>query len=326
MFTRTRTYLPLLSIARTTSAELRGQPAILLLLLSGIILTALIPLLHFHDFGEPGRICRDGALAYQLVIGLILAVAATSSSIHDEISSGTALATLGKPISRNTFLLGKWLGVLSVAFRFWFAVLASEMVAWRIPQRFIVTDDASGYSSDVAAQYALLALPAISLLVAAILHNRKHLRFCRTAFDLSTILSGLLLAICLLFDREWHFSPSSSNIDMVALSASVLILAALAVYGSIATMLSTRFAATVVVVATFALAAAGLSADAIVSSGPFFRFLPIPDLQSFWMCDAVAAGKSLPLSYLTKSIAYAAACIVVFLGAGMLIFRKKDIG
>lgn len=318
---------PALAVARTTATELCGQPVVMMLLVAGMLLTALVPLLHFHDFGEPGRICRDSGLAYQLVIGTVLAVAACASSIHAEITEGTALAALGKPISRSAFLFGKWLGVMQVTFRFWFCMLASSMVAWRVPQRFAdFGDDGAGYVTDGPAQCALLLVPVASLLLAACLHNRRHFRFCKTTIAAATALSALLAAVCALFNTRWQFAPSAANLDFAAPPASLLVLFALAVYGAIATALSTRLPAAPVLVVSLALVALGLSADSIAAASPLLAMLPLPNLQSFWMCDAVAAGGALPPFYLAKAFAYAAACIALALGAGMLLFQTRDIG
>ena len=315
------------AVASTTATELCGQPAVLLLLLAGTVLTALVPLLHFHDFGEPGRICRDSGLAYQLVIGTVVSVVAASASIHDEIVGGTALAALGKPISREVFLVGKWLGVMSVASRFWYCTLAAFLVAWRVPQRFAdLGEEGMKYVTDSASQSALLALPAIALALAGFMHNRRKVRFCKTAISCMTALSTMLLAACLLFDRTWRLAPSVSNIDIAAVPVSVLVLMALAVYSAFAAALSTRLAAPPVLATCLVLIAAGLSWDAISSVSPFLAAMPVPNLQSFWMCDAIAGGGRLGTEYFELALAYSAASVAVALGAGMLLFRGRDLG
>ena len=314
------------AVASTTATELCGQPAVLLLLLAGTVLTALVPLLHFHDFGEPGRICRDSGLAYQLVIGTIVAVVAASASIHDEITGGTALAALGKPISRERFLLGKWLGVMAVACRFWYCTLAAFLVAWRVPQRFTdLGEEGMKYVTDNAAQAALLILPALALAIAGFLHNRRRVRFCKTAISCLTILLTLLLAACLLFGRTWDWSPSPGNLDLAAVPVSLLVLMALAVYSAFAAALSTRLPAPPVMVVCLVLIATGLSWDALSASSPLLAILPVPNLQSFWMCDVLAGGGHLSGGYFARAAVYSVACVAAALGAGMLLFRGRDL-
>ena len=321
-----RTIRPILAIASTTARELAGQPAIMLLVLAGMLLTAFVPLLHFHDFGEPGRICRDGGLAYQLVIGTLVAVASTAASIHGELANGTALAALGKPVSRGAFLVGKWLGAFAVVARFWFCVLASSLVAWRVPQRFTdFGDEGMGYVVDSAAQCALLLLPAAALAVGGFLHNRLRRRFCPTVLATATWLSAALLAACVLFDRQWRLAPAAANIDAAAVPAALLVLFALAANSAFAAALSTRLPAAPVLVASLLLVAAGLSWDSITAAAPPLALLPVPNLQSFWMCDALAGGGALPRGYLPVALAYTLASVAVALGAGILLFRRRDL-
>lgn len=317
---------PIRAIAKTTATELFGQPVIMLLILAGMLLISFIPFLHFHDFGEPGRICRDGALAYQLVIGTIIAVVSASASIRDELETGTALAVLGKPVSRNAFLLGKWLGVIFVLFRFWLCTLISALVAWRIPQRFVdFGTDGMGYLTDSVSQSLLILIPFASLLVAGFLHFYRRLRFCITTIHTATLLSFLLLLVSLIFNRQWLPSFSLSNLDNSAIPVFILIFFALSLYASVATTLSTRLSATPVFVICLLLLSFGLSADVIVSHLPSLAFIPLPNLQNFWMCDAISENSNLPFSYLLFSFFYTISTIAIFLGLGMFLFRTRDI-
>ncbi len=315
----------LFAVAATTASELCGQPAVLLLTLGGVIATALIPFLQFHSFGEAGRLARDGGLAYQLVIGLALSVVAASYSIHDEIAGGTAAAALAKPVSRNLFILGKWLGVMAVTTRFWLSMLMATLVAERVAERM----DGYDFVTDRPAQFVLFLVPILSLLIAGYLHNRRHARFCRTALaSISRLLAAATVA-ALFFTRQTVLSPALSNLHLAVIPVSALILLALAIYAAFATALATRLRAAPAMVACLLLLLLGLSSDTLLStSSPMpVRILAavIPNLQSFWMCDALAPGGSLPPFYLLRASIYAAALSAAALGAAMLAFRGKDI-
>ncbi len=316
------------AIAATTATELFGQPIVLLLTIGGVLATAIVPLLQLHNFGEPGRLPRDGGLAYQLVIGLVLAVTSASASLHDEIENGTAAVAIGKPVSRNLFLVGKWFGVLLVVTRFWFCLLATTMLAERIPER-LVPGTMAMYLVDKAAQAAILLAPALSLLVAGVLHNRLRLRFCKTALALLSALLGLSLGASFLFGRDFAFAPSLANTNLRIIPVSFLVLAALAVYAAVATALATRLRAAPALVVCLLLLLLGLSADALLgpSSPAAVRLVAhlVPNLQSFWMCDALANGGSLPFPYVFRAVLYAASLCCLALGLGMLAFRKRDL-
>ena len=313
------------AIAATTAAELYGQPAVLLLTLGGVAATALIPFLQLHSFGEAGRLARDGGLAYQLVIGLALAVVSASSSIHDEVANGTAAAALAKPVSRELFLVGKWLGVMSVTLRFWFCMLAATLLAERVAERI----DGNDYVTDRPVQFVLFLVPILALVVAGYLHNRRRARFCRAALATLTALLAIALVAGFLFTRRTAFAPSFGNLHLAVIPVSALIMLALGVYSAIAAALATRLKASPAMVVCLLLLLLGLSSDTLLSptSPTPVRILVsiVPNLQSFWMCDALAPGGALPPHYLLHAVFYAAAIATAALGAAMLAFRGKDI-
>lgn len=317
---------PVFAIASTTAIELASQPESLLLLVAGIIMTALVPLLHFHDFGEPGRIVRDGGLAYQLVIGTILAAFSVSSSIRRELDDGIALASLSKSISRTAFLFGKWLGACLGILRFWFASLAVTIVATRISPRFVEFDDGTmGYLSDGIAQTLLLLIPAIALLAAGFLHNRRRVRFCLVASDLVFWLSLAVLAASLIFNREWHFSPAFSNAPLAISGASFAILLAISTVCAFAAALASCLPAPAIAVAAASIITIGLSWDAFLASYPILYLLPMPNIQSLWLPDMLSADGFVSFRYLTFASLYSLSLSFSALVAGSIILDNADI-
>ncbi|MBR3087369.1 MAG: hypothetical protein IKH04_13315 [Kiritimatiellae bacterium] len=313
-------------VARTTATELSSQPVTMLLILSGILMTALIPLLHFHDFGEPGRLVRDGGLAYQLAIGTVVSVFAVSRSIHAELEDGTALAALAKPLPRPAFLAGKWLGVMSVAAKFWLATLAMTIVAARISPRFTdLGGEGVVYVADSTAQALALMVPAASLIAAGILDNRRRARFCLAGISLMLRLSLALLAVTLLFDRQWRFAPSFANADLAIATASVPILFAIAAISAIAAALSVRLPAAAVMTAAVGIVAAGLSWDALTAFSPLLEFVPVPNIQSFWLADELSRNGAIGPAYLALSFLHAAAISAFALAGGSAALRGRDL-
>lgn len=314
------------AVAAATALELASQPETLLLTLAGAVLTALIPLLHFHDFGEPGRLVRDGGLAYQLVIGTALAAFSVSRSVRRELDDGTALAALSKPIGRGAFLAGKWLGVCAVVFRFWATTLATTIVATRISPRFVDFGDGSmGYQADPVAQSILLLVPIASLLAAGVLHNRRRVRFCLVATSIMAWLSMAALVVTLLFDRQWRLAPSWSNAQLAIASASFAVLLAIAAVSAFAAALATRLPAPAVAAAAGALVAAGLSWDAATASTRALRLLPVPNIQSLWLADSLASGGVVPPRYLAVAALYAISLAAFALVCGAIAFDSRDL-
>lgn len=317
----TSRFRKLLAVATATSLELHGQPAVLLVTLAGFVATVLIPLLQLHSFGEPGRLARDGGLAYQMVIGTVLAAVGAAATLHDEIASGAVASAISKPIPRDAFLFGKWLGVMRVVAKFWFCTLSAILVAERIAERATP----AGPVTDKPAQFALLAAPMLALAIAGYRHNRRGRRFCKGALDALATLSALLVVLAVIFNRTAAPSPSLSNIDLRIVPVSVLVLMYLAVNAAIALALATRLAAAPSMAICLALLFIGLASDAIRSLPLGFLAFLVPDVQSFWMCDALADGASLSFTYLGTAAVYSLALTATALGLGMLSLRHREI-
>lgn len=308
------------------AADVFGKPLVLLLTLFGIVATALIPFLQLHQFGEPGRLVRDGGLAYQLVIGILLAVSAASAAIHDEIASGTAAVAVSKPISRSEFIVGKWMGVMRVALRFWFCILATTVVAERIPERFSVGEMA--YTTDRLARFAVLFAPVFSLAVAAVVHNRRRINFCRVASSMLCVFLWAAMLAAFLFDRDGQWAPALANVDIQAVPVSLLILMATAVFAALSCMLSVRLDAFPSLAICILLLLAGIAGDSLCASyNPVVHYLGmlIPNIQMFWTCDYISSGGSLPVGVFASGVAYAAVLVAVFLSTACALFQHKDL-
>jgi hypothetical protein len=52
----------------------------------------------------------------------------------------------------------------------------------------------------------------------------------------------------------------------------------------------------------------------------------LPDVQHFWLCDAMARGGRVAWTYVAEAGAYAATCCAICLTAGCLAFQERDLG
>lgn len=305
------------------------QPAALLLVLCGVTGTALIPLLQFHQFGEPGQLARDGGLAYQLTFGLMLAAVSASYAVGSEIAGGTAAAALSKPVRRDLFLLGKFGGVARITFMFWYCLLGAILLAERVNERYATTDHSDWLVTDRYAQAALLLVGPAALLIAAILHHRRMARFAVAAWRALAGLLTLCVAGALALNRAGHWDPALAALDWRIVNVSLLVLAALLLFAAIATALATFLKPGVTLIVCLLLLGLGLAADTLLApaSAWFWRLLSrcVPNVQAFWLCDALAHGGRVPLGYTALTILYALAWCGLALGAGMLLFRRRDL-
>jgi len=340
-------------IAGTTVTEAIQQPIAFLIQLTAVLTTLLVPVFEFHRFSEEGRLARDSGLSCTLVFGLALAAGTAGRSVADEIARGTAAAAIGKPVSRVTFVLSKWLGILGVVSVFWCGMLASTLIAERSSAHFVVQEQFAGYATDPLTLVLSLSGVAAALGVAAARHYFWRLRFGVAAF-LGVSVSQVLAA-CLsgFYNRFGQFFPMHGEADCgcggehahsavgVALyhpelnlrmvAAALLVLLALAVFAALATALATRLQTGAALAVCALVLLLGLAGDSFAVNASAFSLRSLaagvlPDMQHFWLCDALAHGGRIAWSYVAESAVYALTCCAIFLTAGCLAFRERDLG
>tara|TARA_Y100000588_G_scaffold355776_1_gene411332 strand:+ start:7067 stop:8914 length:1848 start_codon:yes stop_codon:yes gene_type:complete len=127
------------TIARNAFMELVRQPVFLVLFtLSALICLGLasVPYFGFGFSDRPNeeydlKLVENGALSVMLLSGLFAAVICASTSVAEEIRTGTALAVLSKPVSRVQFIVGKYLGLAGALGVVTYANLVAILLASR---------------------------------------------------------------------------------------------------------------------------------------------------------------------------------------------------
>lgn len=119
--------------------ELIRQPVFLLLFSASSVVCFFLASVPYFGFGYNDRqneafdleLVENGALSVMLISGLFAAVICASSSLAEEIRTGTALAVLSKPVSRVHFIIGKYLGIAGALTVVTFANLIGVLLASR---------------------------------------------------------------------------------------------------------------------------------------------------------------------------------------------------
>ncbi|MDX9867707.1 MAG: hypothetical protein RBT78_07250 [Kiritimatiellia bacterium] len=344
----------LAALAGTTVIESIQQPAALLMLLTAVGTTLLVPVFQFHRFGEDGRLARDSGLSCMLVFGMALAVSSAGHAVAGDLARGTAAAALGKPVARPLFLLAKWAGVLGVVTLFWCAQLAATLLAERASAHFLIRGDTAGYASDPITLLLALAGLAAALFTAAARHAVLRRRFGVSAFLGVPVSQGIVVLISGFYNRFGQLYPVfgeaacegcggahahepaqvwlyHAELNPRVIPAALLLLFALAVFAALAVALATRLpTGSVLAVCAMALLL-GLAGDALFADAARFSARGLlagvlPDLQHFWLCDRIARGGRVPGRYVAEAGLYALTCCALFLTAGGAAFRNRDLG
>lgn len=352
--TGVRLFKQVCAIAGTTLVESIQQPAAFLLLLSAVMMTLLVPVFQFHRFGEDGRLARDSGLSCMLVFGLLLAAGTAGRSVAAEITRGTAAAVIGKPVSRVTFLLAKWLGVTGVVAVFWCGVLSATLLAERCSAHFLIQEAYSGFVTDVVTLTLSVTGVLAALLLAAVRHYAWHRRFGVTAFVGVTVSQVTVAGVSGFYNRlgqlykvhgeaactgcgiehtqeaaKWILYHPELNLRVVPVA--LLVLFALAVFAALATALATRLQTGSALAVCAGVLMLGLAGDSLWAGAPLGSVRGLiagllPDVQNFWLCDAVAHGGRVAWGYVGEAGAYALTCCALCLTAGCLAFRERDLG
>ena len=77
----------------------------------GLVALALFVFIPYNTFGEDIKVLKDSGMTLIMVLCIIQAIWAASTSVADEIEGKTALTVLSKPIGRRSFIVGKYLGI-----------------------------------------------------------------------------------------------------------------------------------------------------------------------------------------------------------------------
>lgn len=318
-------------IARAAATEILRQPSVLLLFLAFYWATTLTPLFQVFRFGEPGRMVRDGGLAFMLLSGMALSVCAAATTVRRELAGGSAATALSRPLQRGVFIAGKSAGASAALCVFAYCALLTVLLSERVSERFYFEADTVGHFMDLRLAAALLALPLPALLMAALVHLKRHSHFAVNGIvAMQTGLTLLLLASGFFRPTgQWQtrFAP---NLSWPLAGAVWLVLLALFMLAAMATALAifSDFGGVLAVCA--GITGLGLVADTLPGSGTTLNLLStataiVPNLQHLWLCDALAGGAYIPLSYLLQATIYAGLWSVLALVLAALFFRYREI-
>ncbi|MEM9366545.1 MAG: ABC transporter permease [Planctomycetota bacterium] len=100
------------ALALSTAKNEMAQPLYLLLLGIGVFGVLLFGIYPFHTLGDDIRLLKDSGATMIMVMGMLLAVWSAGTSVSEEIEGRTALTVLSKPISRRSFIVGKYTGIM----------------------------------------------------------------------------------------------------------------------------------------------------------------------------------------------------------------------
>jgi hypothetical protein len=210
-----------------------------------------------------------------------------------------------------------------------FAVLFAE----RCSEHFVEETERAGFMQDTLCGALALAAPVAALLIAALLNYLRGIRFGLAFFASLSLIQPALLLTLGFFSRTGRFvgiGGYAFNLDWRIVPAALLVLMLLLVFAATLTALATRLQSGAAAAAGFALLFAGVMSESQFGASKTvvgrILYSAIPDVQNFWMVDALGNNGTIPWAYTAGCAAYALCLIAFMLSLGHISFKIRDIG
>ena len=314
--------MPFVYLTRLAFTELVRQPVCLLIALASVALSTALPLMIAHQLGQQAGLARDGALAFELTGGTILAAYAACSTLSREMRTGTILTILSRPIGRETLFLAKFAAVALLVGLFTLCSTCAALLAERLAPRF--------FETDWFGVRLLLCVPVAVFVPAAILNWRYGSNVAAWGWGLLIVALIIVTAALSRIDSEGHVGRLGEFIDWRLVPAAVLVGAGLLILAALALGLAAHLPLAPTVTALMVLLFAGLLSDYVAHlASPWppvaaaIRTL-LPDLQMFWPADDLAGDGTLGWRAVGSASLYGLAYTTGILCLGTAAFRHRQ--
>jgi ABC-2 type transport system permease protein len=316
----------LVTIAKNTLIETLRQPVYAVILFIALLLFLISPSLTMYTMDDDNKLLREIGLSTLFLTSLFVAIFSASGAVAVELENKTIQTILTKPVQRPIFLLGKFLGVLvAVALAHYLCTVALLMAI-----RHGVMETASDVH-DWTVIGAAATIAVVTVLLSSFFNYVYDWKFTSTAVAVGAILATAGLVFLIFIDKNWKFNPSQNGIHAFDVYGSVLLFFGATIVAALAVAVSTRFNTMVTLSACVGIFLIGLISD--YAFGRFAdvylwarigRFL-VPNLQVFWISDAIYEGSQVPPTYLLTSGSYALCYTAGILALAIALFQRKQI-
>lgn len=296
-------------IAKNTFRECIREPVYFLTLLTILMVTGAMPVYTLFAFNQQMIMVLDNALALTLLLGFLTAALCATHCIRRELTNGTILLLLSKPVSRTTFIAAKITGINLAMALFGLYCMLSSAIAMYAAYNI--------YSFDVIT--LLIYFSAVFSAVGFGGLKNWHSGASFSANSIYALGVTLPLAFIVIYFRlVIHLNeiggPNSIN-RFIAFGdlapVLILIVLALIMIGTIAAAFATIFPFLLNLILCLGIFLLGLI------SGPWLHFVfgadstagkllaaLIPNWQYFWMSHSLTQGAKVPVNYIFCSLGY----------------------
>lgn len=317
----------LFTIAKNTFIETIRQPVYAIIIIAALLLFFLSPSLTMYTMSDDDKLLREIGLSTLFLTGLFIAIFAASGAVVEEIENKTITTVLSKPVQRPIFIIAKFLGVAAaVALAHYICTVALLMAI-----RHGVLESVNDTHDWTVISSAAVAVAA-AFLLSAFFNYAYDWKFLSTAVILTGIFATLALVFLIFIDRNWQFNPGGNGLNAVDIYGSILLLLAALIIVALAVAFSARFNVVVTLSACVGIFLLGLVSDytfgklAQTQLWAKICYFLVPNLQIFWISDAIYEGSEVPLKYIIISASYALCYTTAILALAIALFQRRQVG
>ena len=321
------------AIIRNTFLQTIRQPLftilvalLYILLVLGFMLSnwTISPIGEHQDSDQ--RLMINVSLSTLMTMGLLVAVFSASSVLSREIDDKTALTVISKPVSKGTFVLGKFLGVAGAVT---IACYLGSLVMLMLVRHRVLTNasDPMDYPVIVLGCGAL----AMSFLLALVGNFLFGWTFTAAATWLQVILMTVAMGVIAVIGKGWQPVAFGQGIDPATLQATYALLLAIWLLTAVAIAASTRLGQIGTLMACIGFAVAGgyhqlfFGAWAGGNWGVIALGWAVPDTQYFLLMESILRDATITPMYLLVLTGYAALLIGAVLSLGIGLFQTRQL-
>ena len=317
----------LLTIAKNTFIETLRQPIYSIIIIAALLLYFISPSLTMYTMSDDNKLLREIGLSTLFLTSLFIAIFSASGAVAQEIENKTITTVLSKPVQRPIFIIAKFLGVAAAVVLAHYICTVALLMAIRHGVLETV-NDTHDWTVIGSASVIIFAV----LLLSAFFNYAYDWKFSSTAMVLTGIFATFGIIFLTFIDQNWQFKPQENGINAVDIYGSILLLLAALIIVALAVALSSRFNIVVTLSACIGIFLLGLVSD--YSFGRFAdthlwakigRFI-VPNLQIFWISDAIYEGNDVPVKYLLIGACYALCYTGAILALAVALFQRRQVG
>ena len=317
----------LIAIAKNTFVETLRQPVYAVIIVAAMFLFLVSPSLAMYTMDDDNKLLRELGLSTLFLSSLFVAIFSASGAVAVEIENKTILTVLTKPVQRPIFVIAKFLGVMAaVALAHYLCTIGLLMTI-----RHGVLESAAD-ERDWTVILTAIGIAGITLILSAFFNYVYDWKFSSTAIIVGAILATFGLIFLALIDRNWQFNPAKNAINALDVYGSILLFLAAMIIAALAVAISSRFNVVVTLSACIGVFLLGLMSDYVFgklaqtySWAGVGRSL-VPDLQIFWISDAIYEGSAVPLHYMYIAAVYALCYTAGILALAIAFFQRRQVG